>query len=666
MGGTFGIAKGGEYCPSIAGLAGFIKCMAKETSQTQSRLIDLDLSDSLQTIATHLVSELFSNHTTIEVAYTGDDRFTQVPVATPIDHSYVKNDFNLNNKDVILVTGGGRGVTAEVVREMAKEFPSHYVLLGRSSIDLDEVKDLKLDCEDKEIKSYLIQAFKKSGRKFTPKDIDARASKVRGALDVHKQLNYLKENGHSASYHSLDVTDLDKCQKVLNDVKQKFGAVTGLIHGAGVLYDKLITDKTQDQFQRVVSVKIDGFFSLLDLLKGEKLKFIGLFSSVAGKFGNVGQSDYAASNEMLNHLARGLEKHFAGCRMISYNWGPFDGGMVTPQLARMFKSQGIGLIPPTIGAQLFVEELAYGPHTTNEIIVGAGNLELGGNSIDSTKPNLKFTKTVKVDEDTYLKDHCLLQNPVLPMAMVMEYILEAANYFAPDLHLVKLSDLRVFKGASFDTNSLDFNFIVTLEDRLENGVLLAVDIFDENNKFKQYGAKVLLATEKPCLNIPSLPEKIDYKEFDESMSDVYENYLFHGKSLQCIKSISGFSEIGIGAILETSNPSDLIKNAKGTWISDPVILDGMAQMGLVWLGKTQGCIGIPQGFDEYYQVKPFEGNLVKCMIHVNKLDTKAFKAELDTWFFDQDSNLIAYGKGWKAIFNESFNSYTTKAKKANK
>ncbi|MCJ8346719.1 polyketide synthase dehydratase domain-containing protein, partial [bacterium] len=233
--------------------------------------------------------------------------------------------------------------------------------------------------------------------------------------------------------------------------------------------------------------------------------------------------------------------------------------------------------------------------------------------------------------------------------------------------LVKLNDLRVFKGASFDNKSLEFNFVVSLEERLENGVLINVDIFDQNNKFKQYAAKVLLSTEKPNLSIPTPPEKLDYKEFDESIQDAYENYLFHGESLQCIKSISGYSEVGIGAILETSKPSDLIKNSQqSSWISDPLVLDGMAQMGLVWLGKTQGCIGIPQGFDSYCQIKPFEGNLVKCMIHVSKLDTKAFKAELDTWFFDQDSQLIAYGSGWKAIFNESFNSYTTKAKKANK
>ncbi|MCJ8345690.1 hypothetical protein MJH12_09120, partial [bacterium] len=222
MGGTFGINQGGNYCPSIAGLAGFIKCMAKETSSTQSRLIDLDSQDSLTRIAQHLVGELFASHNTVEVAYTKDDRYTQVPVATPIDHSYLKNDFVLDQKDVILVTGGGRGVTAEIVREMAKEFPSHYVLLGRSSIDLEEVQHLDLNCEDKDIKAYLIKDFKKSGKKFTPKDIDARCWKVRGALDVHQQLNYLKSHGHSSSYHSLDVTDLSKCQQVLNEEEQKF------------------------------------------------------------------------------------------------------------------------------------------------------------------------------------------------------------------------------------------------------------------------------------------------------------------------------------------------------------------------------------------------------------------------------------------------------------
>jgi KR domain len=96
------------------------------------------------------------------------------------------------------------------------------------------------------------------------------------------------------------------------------------------------------------------------------------FSSVAGRFGNRGQSDYAAANEVLNKLAVYLDGQWPG-RVVSMNWGPWlKTGMVSAEVQREFEARGVSLIPPMTGRHLFDQELHYGQKGQVEVILGAG------------------------------------------------------------------------------------------------------------------------------------------------------------------------------------------------------------------------------------------------------------------------------------------------------
>ncbi|GIT03230.1 MAG: hypothetical protein CM1200mP28_04890 [Deltaproteobacteria bacterium] len=110
-----------------------------------------------------------------------------------------------------------------------------------------------------------------------------------------------------------------------------------MIHGAGVLADKLIEKKTSADFDKVCSTKINGIDALLKCVNQKKLTHLLMFSSAAGFYGNAGQSDYAVANESLNRIALLFKKKYPKCHVTSFNWGPWEGGMVTPELKRLFE-----------------------------------------------------------------------------------------------------------------------------------------------------------------------------------------------------------------------------------------------------------------------------------------------------------------------------------------
>ena len=148
--------------------------------------------------------------------------------------------------------------------------------------------------------------------------------------------------------------------RVLDGWRARHGEVAGLIHGAGLIKDKLIRHKSVESFDRVLETKLDGALNLIRLVRGDSLKFTALFSSIAGRFGNVGQSDYAAANEILNKLAHWLDRRWPG-RVVSLIWGPWSGVGMVSQLESHLGSRGLGMISPESGGSLLIERAPLWP-----------------------------------------------------------------------------------------------------------------------------------------------------------------------------------------------------------------------------------------------------------------------------------------------------------------
>ena len=171
-----------------------------------------------------------------------------------------------------------------------------------------------------EIKAALHARLRHEGEPGSPAEIETAYQALRRTREVRENLEILRQTGATVEYAEADVRDPQALARVLDGWRARHGEAVGLIHGAGLIKDKLIRHKSVESFDRVLGTKLDGALNLIRLVRGDALKFTALFSSIAGRFGNVGQSDYAAANEILNKLAHWLDRRWPG-RVVSLIWG---------------------------------------------------------------------------------------------------------------------------------------------------------------------------------------------------------------------------------------------------------------------------------------------------------------------------------------------------------
>src|SRR5207302_4998270 len=135
---------------------------------------------------------------------------------------------------------------------------------------------------------------------------------------------------------------------------------------------KLLRDKTPESFDRVFGTKVDSALTLARKLDSKAVKFFSLFASITSRYGNRGQSDYAAANEVLSKLACDLDRKWPG-RVCSIAWGPWaEVGMVA-DLEKHLVARGLKLISTEIGSRFAVDEVIFGGKGEPEVLVAGGS-----------------------------------------------------------------------------------------------------------------------------------------------------------------------------------------------------------------------------------------------------------------------------------------------------
>jgi len=264
---------------------------------------------------------------------------------------------------VVLLTGGGRGITARVAIGLARVSGCHLELIGRTPAPAGDEDPITAAATDRiALRRVLAQA-----RIRTPAEIETTTNRILAEREIRATLAELAGVAASVRYHALDVRDQVAVAALVEEIHQRHGRLDGIVHGAGVLADRLVLDKTPEEFTRVWQTKVDGARTLAEAARGD-LSFLVLFGSISGIYGNRGQADYAAANDALDTLARIWAPRSQG-RVLALDWGPWaatgDGsGMVSAELERDYARRGIELINPEDGVASFLTELAHGtdPH----------------------------------------------------------------------------------------------------------------------------------------------------------------------------------------------------------------------------------------------------------------------------------------------------------------
>ncbi|MFM9970033.1 MAG: SDR family NAD(P)-dependent oxidoreductase [Burkholderiales bacterium] len=691
--GAFGFNKLGAKGDAISGgLAGLVKTARREWPEVSCKALDLDPDNlKIEEAAEEIVAELFLAGP-VEVGISSRNRVQLEIVSAPLDDAdraaslarqSTVNQPRLNPGDLVIVTGGARGVTGESALELARVFQPTLVLLGRSELAEAEplwLQDLNSEAEIKKA----IYANLVDDR--SPKAVEAEYSQLLARREIRTQLARIEATGARAIYRAVDVRDALAVAQIVSDVRLQFGPIRGLVHGAGVLADRRIEDKTEEQFDQVYGTKVLGLENLLGALANDDLRVLALFSSYTGRYGRVGQVDYAAANEVLNKLAQVEARRRPACRVLSINWGPWNGGMVTPALAKIFRDEGVGLIEPAAGAQFLVREireteakhvevLAIAPSMagaqpgdqppsnplgdeeeaavplhipTQHIAAGAKSLSIHAEGA------LAFEREVSVKALPCLESHVLNGRAVLPAALMVEWLAQAALHGNPGMAFHGLDNFKVLKGLVLET---DQSVTVSLHagESSSRANLLAIPVRMSSRSGDRLvlhaEAEVLLTTEK----LPVAPAPALNNVSSGGFNDAYtRGVLFHGADLHGIQSVEGCTELGVAATVKGApSPRSWIKNPlRGTWIADPLALDSAFQMMILWSSAHRAAPSLPSALARYRQfVSAFPKNGCRVVIGVALGITAMAVATIE--FLDDRGNLLAAAEGCECVVDAS-------------
>lgn len=557
----------------LGGLPGLVKTAAREWPGVDLKAIDIATQErDSEEIAALVMLELFGGGPEIEVAYDAAGR-RLVPVLReqPLDRL---SGLPLQDGDVVVISGGARGVTAAAAIALAGQKNLKLCLLGRSAIR-PEAADLADARDEIALRQRLVAQATAGGRKPDLLAIRREAGQILAAREIEQTLERIRALGSEARYLRCDVGDSASVKAAVDDVRRDWGPVAGLVHGAGVIADKAIADKSEADFATVFRTKVDGWANLLQAIGQDPLRVVCNFSSVSAKFGNFGQCDYAIANEVLNKQAIAFARANPNCRVKSICWGPWEGGMVDAALKRHFERQGVGMIDLRSGARAFIEELSSSDGAV-EVILRNGDF----------LPDEATRMTVEIDAAGYgfLTDHCIATDPVVPVVLVQEWFLRAARTRLPRTERLSVQDLRMLKGLVLEGfPQRTFRFDIEMTAGGEAGGF-ELKLKDEQGRVR-YEARILpddgaigVAT-GPAAGIMSAP------------AAVYgDGRLFHGPAFQTIQRLGALGEGGgeamIGSTLDRSWPAM-------DWLSDPAALDGCLQLARLWVAERGGGLTLP-------------------------------------------------------------------------
>ncbi|TBW12714.1 SDR family NAD(P)-dependent oxidoreductase [Azotobacter chroococcum subsp. isscasi] len=369
--GRFGLERSRELPIESAGTLGVAKSAAREWGdEAHVKCIDLSPALKVGEMVERVLGEWAAQTPVLEIGYGAEGR-CQLELSLQAAGSAALPPV-LEEGAVVLITGGAGGITAEIATALGKEYRPQLVLAGRSPLPEEEAEDTRGIADPAKLKQVLIGKLRGEGdAKVKPAEVDRVFKRLLKDREIRDNLARLEATGAKVEYHAVDVRDGEAFGQLIDGIYAKWGRLDGVLHGAGVIDDKLIRDKTLESFAAVYDTKVAGARVLASRLRPDGLKFVLFFSSIAGRFGNAGQSDYSAANEVLNKLADSLGHAWPGVHALAIDWGPWKSGMVGDQMLKFYAERNIHPIPLAIGTRHCLEQIRRGNTGETELVITA-------------------------------------------------------------------------------------------------------------------------------------------------------------------------------------------------------------------------------------------------------------------------------------------------------
>lgn len=402
----------------------FAASLSLERPELEVGVIDFDPALAADFVADRVAAELSGQPGYKAVEYDAEGmRWTRcIQPVEPEDCTPRSIDWSA--QDVVLVTGGGKGITAECALAFALETGVRLALVGRSPAPQPG--------ETGELAATL--------RRFAEAGIDCR-------------------------YYAADVADFQAMERTVAIIFSEMGPVTGVIHGAGTNTPRPVAEVSAEQARREIAPKLQGAENLLALFESQPPKLFAALTSIIGVTGMKNNAWYAYSNEAVARLLDGFAEAHPETAVVCHAFSVWDevGMGVKLGSVRHLGQLGIDAIPVSEGVRQFLRWMRTAP-PTREVIVAASADGLATwvrppmaeaatpagrfrGEVQRFEAGIELITQVSLDtrDDLYLADHDYRGSLLLPTVMGLEAMAQAALRVAgnAEAEVVRIEDIRL-------------------------------------------------------------------------------------------------------------------------------------------------------------------------------------------------------------------------------
>jgi len=657
LGGLHGYDQAGAVAPLGGAVTGFAKAFKREKLAALVKAVDFEPSRKTAGLSELLIEETLRDAGAVEIGYCHGQRWAVGLEEKPLDAS--ASGMTLGKDTVFLITGAAGSIVSAITADLASASGGVFHLLDLTPKPDASNPDLRRLAGDREgLKRDIFERLKTHGERATPALVEKEMAVLERTHAALTALEAVQRAGGSVHYHSVNLLDAEGVAGVMKEVAATSGRIDVLVHAAGLEVSHLLPDKKPAEFDLVFDVKSDGWFNLLANLGGMHLGAAVVFSSIAGRFGNGGQTDYSSANDLLCKSISGFRTSRPGTRGIAIDWTAWSGiGMAARgSIPAVMKQAGIDMLAPEAGIPYVRRELVGGGF--GEVVVGqrlgimlqefdeSGGLDLGkagraaaGFGVMTGKvtgmglySGLTVETTLDPAEQPFLFDHQINGIPVLPGVMGIEALAEAARLLFPERQIGAIENV-VFQAPFKFYRAQPRTMTLRADYRAEGADIIA--------DCRLIGARTLHGQSEPEVTIhftaqvrlatsASRPEKlkiaVDSSNGNKvAAADIYRVY-FHGPAYRVMASSWRDGDKVVGAFA-ADLPANHRPDSMPTLVS-PRLIELCFQTAGMWELATQARLGLPYRVDRLCVFKAAEPGRAKLHSVVTPLADGGFDARV--------------------------------------
>lgn len=538
-----------------------------------------------------------------EVRYDADGRRT-TPVLTVLQSpGEPRTGTPLDSTDVVLVTGGAKGITAECALVMAKDSGAKLALIGRDAPADDE-------------------------------EISANMDRMTAA-------------GVVCRYERADVTDPEQVAAAVTRLKAELGPITAIVHGAGRNEPAALGNLTEERFHQTLAVKVTGLRSVLDAVDQDKIKLLVTFGSIIGRAGLRGEAHYSTANDWMSELTVDFQRAHPKARALALEWSVWSGAGMGERLGVVEALARNGTTPVSVEEGLRVLRQVLADPSAGPVLTVTGRMGgLPTLPLDTSRelplsrfvdrvllhyPDVELVTEVELSagSDPYLSDHALDGDLLFPAVVGMEAMAQVATAVLGRTGTPLLEDVEFLRPIVVRPGTATTVRLAALVRDTET-VTVAIRAKDTGFSADHFRATLRYPRPAPpdsgatrtATQLPPVPL--------DPITELYGGVMFQGKRFQRVLGYRLASARHAVADLSTTSPAPWFAAylPQEQVLADPGTRDAV-------MHALQCCVPdatlLPQGVDRLYLADPADQQVEYVV-----LDARERSQDGDSYVYDVD------------------------------